>query len=176
MTTSRPPARRSLAVLAVGPVALSLAGCGVVDRFVAPDEPESDASGAVTASSDADIFAVTLGDCLDIADLDSEAEQFTSLPIVPCSKPHTGEVYAELALSDDDYPAGFPGDKAIASVADEFCLAEFEPFVGATYADSVLDYWQFWPTKRGWAEGDRIVQCVVESAEPVTGTLEGAGL
>jgi hypothetical protein len=176
VTTSRPRARRSLAVLAAGPVALSLTGCGVVDRVLPPEEPDRDASGEVTAASDADIFAVALGDCLDMSAMRPEAEEFTSLPIVPCSKPHTGEVYAELTLSDDDYPDEFPGAKAIASVADEFCLEEFEPFVGATYEDSVLDYWQFWPTKLSWAEGDRVLQCVVESAEPVTGTLEGAGI
>ncbi|AEG45333.1 septum formation family protein [Isoptericola variabilis] len=176
MSTSRPRALRALAALVAAPIALALAGCGAVDGLLGPGDPERDENGEVTTAADADIFSVTLGDCLDTAAMDPDAEEFMSLPVVPCSEPHTGEVDAETTLSDADHPDGFPGDEAIAEEADAFCLERFELFVGLAYEDSALDFWQFWPTEESWAEGDRLVQCVVESLEPVTGTLEGSGL
>lgn len=175
MPSSRPQARHALTALTAGPIALSAAGCGVLGGLIGPEHVR-DASVAVTTASTADIFILAVGDCLDIEAMDRAAKEYTSLPVVPCSEPHTGEVYAERVLSDDEYPDGFPGGEAVASVANEFCRGEFEAFVGTAHRESVLDYWHFWPTELSWAEGDRVVQCVVESVEPVTGTLEGAGI
>ena len=57
---------------------------------------------------------------------------------------------------------------------DEFCLAEFEPFVGMSFEDSELDINYFTPTEDSWTRlGDREILCFILSATAVTGTLEG---
>jgi hypothetical protein len=153
---------------------LLLSGCGsLVDSLTGPSEAQRDKPGGeVTAASDADVFSIQVGDCANVpAD---GSEQVTSLPVVPCSDPHTDEVYAEKELA----PGDFPGDDAILAQAEEFCLAEFEPFVGIAYDASALDIWPMFPAQEGWEiQDDRVIQCLITAgAEPTTGSLKGAGI
>lgn len=148
-------------------------GCSAVDGFLEglSSEAPRDENGEVTEAADAGAMTVQVGDCIDVDAL-GEQETFTDLPVIPCDDEHTGEIYAEKVLDDGDYP----GDDSIQEEADTFCGEEFEGFVGMPYADSALYYWSFYPTKDSWRLDDRTIQCVLESEDPVTGSLEGAAL
>ncbi|GCE77220.1 septum formation family protein [Cellulomonas biazotea] len=171
-TTRRPSttARRAAALAVPGLLVLALTGCGALDSPA--EAPRESPGGEVTEAADADVFTVEVGDCLNGSAVGEEGALTESLPVVPCSEPHDGEVYAETEL-----PAGeFPGADALQAQGDEFCAAQFETFVGIPYDDSVYYQWSLTPTEEGWAAlDDRVVQCVLDTdGELVTGSLQGA--
>lgn len=132
------------------------------------DDPQRDeTSGEVTASAESDVFAIKVGDCLDLSQ--QESSEVSSLPTVPCDEPHDSEVFAELTLTGDELPTDLD------TQADTFCHDEFATFVGISYEESALEYSPLTPTESSWAQGDRVVQCIVLSGEPVTGSLQGSG-
>jgi hypothetical protein len=144
---------------------LALSGCSS-----APDAQRDESSGEITASADANVFTVAVGDCLDLAS-SQLAEEVSSLPTVPCSDEHDSEIYAETELPEGDYPAD------IQEQASQFCYDEFAPFVGLSYEESTLDVQPMTPLQDGWEQADdRVIQCIVMSPERVTGTLEGSAL
>lgn len=175
------PARtaRLLAATACVTVSLTmLTGCGAFDELMSDgDAPRDEPGGEVTASADADAFEILKGDCIDLVALDgygdaAQGEEFEleSVPVVPCAEPHTGEVYAELVIEEDEYP----GEKGMAKTFDDWCYAEFEKFVGVAVEDSVYLYTGFYPSEDTWEQlDDRTLQCIVSSEEPVEGSLEG---
>lgn len=179
MATARPRSARTVAVAAgILTSALLLTGCGaIIDSITGPSEAQRDEPGGeVTAASDADVFSLQVGDCINQSDTveTEETVEYESLPVVPCADPHTGEVYAEHEL-----PAGdFPGDQAVTDTGMEHCYSVFEEFVGLSYEESTLDFWAMFPSQQGWEMADdRTVQCFVGPVEDtVTGTLEGAAV
>lgn len=151
---------------------LLVSGCSAI---LGPQEAQRDEpNGEVTAASDADVFSLKIGDCANQPAGDEETVEVTSLPVVPCTDPHTDELYAEKELEAGDYP----GDEAIASLTEEFCLAEFEGFVGLSYEESSLDIWPMFPVQVGWeTQDDRVVQCFITAGtEPTTGSLKGSAI
>jgi hypothetical protein len=47
---------------------------------------------------------------------------------VPCSEPHSDEIFAAVNLPEGD--GEFPGYQAIEAQGRELCIAEFEGFIG----------------------------------------------
>jgi hypothetical protein len=161
MTERNLTARCATAVLA-GATVLLLSACG-------PEAAQRDeSSGEITASADADVFTLEVGDCLDMEA--AAATEVETLPTVPCGDPHDSEVYAETDLTGEEIPADLDDQ------AGTFCYDAFEPFIGMAYEESTLDFSYLAPTAGSWDQGDRSVQCVLQSPEPVTGTLEGAAV
>ncbi|HEU4756351.1 MAG TPA: septum formation family protein [Agromyces sp.] len=168
MLTTRTLAR-TLALAAAVVVAGSLAGCAFIgDLLPAPQPQRDETTQEITESGDADVFALQVGDCLEM----SEGAQVETVPVVPCSEPHTDEVYHDFEMEDGE----FPGDDAANAAAEEGCLAAFEPFVGLPYDTSELYVAWYVPTKESWdGIDDRMVSCTIsDPSGPVTGTLEGA--
>ena len=150
-----------------------LAGCGLLDG--PPEAQRDEPGGEITASSDAGVFSLQVGDCLDEAPTEStESVEVESVPVVPCSEPHTGEVFAEHQLEEGDYP----GDEAVQQTGLDHCHSVFAEFVGLTYEESALELWAFFPTEESWTSSDdRTVHGVVGPAQDtVTGSLEGSAV
>ncbi|WP_136518048.1 septum formation family protein [Cellulomonas telluris] len=165
--------RRALLPLTVLAAAVALSGCGtVLDAVVgddAPPAPRAEPGGEVTASAEADVFTLQVGDCLNYMD-QSEADQISSLPTVPCSEPHDSEIYAEMTITEDQLPT-------VETLADAFCLEQFTTFVGMSYDESALYYSYLVPSELSFDQGDDVVQCLVVQQEGgVTGTLKDAGI
>ncbi|WP_262002619.1 DUF2510 domain-containing protein [Microbacterium sp. Mcb102] len=111
-----------------------------------------------------------VGDCLPFVDYE-DTGQIYELPVVPCERPHTDEVYFIFEVDEE----AFPGDDALGEAAWDGCASHFDAYVGIAYEDSVLDFYTYQPTETSWARADdRTVQCILYSYEDVTGTLEGA--
>jgi hypothetical protein len=112
---------------------------------------------------------LTVGDCLRFSG--ALGEVILGLPTVPCSEPHTEEVFATVTLPEGD----FPGMPAIIAQGEDSCFAEFEGFVGLSYEESVLEIGLYPPEEENWLAGDRLVVCVVsDPAGDTTGTLADA--
>ena len=144
-----------------------VSGCGVLGETAEP--AVRDESGEITESSEADVFSLQVGDCLNETTTEETAE-VTSVPTVPCGDPHDSEAYAATDMPDGDYP----GDQAVIDASDAFCYEQFATFVGLSYDESVYGYTGFFPTKDTWEQlDDRTLQCIVSSEEPVTDSLKG---
>ena len=145
---------------------LALTGCSLLGGG---DEPERDEEGDITEATDADAFAIRVGDCLESMDWGQEG--FSTVPVIPCAEPHESEIYAAVDLED----GGYPGDDAVATQADEYCYGEFQGFVGIAWEDSAFDYGYLSPSQESWDQGDREVLCMIMDPEGLTtGSLAGA--
>ena len=104
-----------------------------------------------------------VGDCL----AEPPPEDESSVPTVPCSEPHSHEVFAAVTL-----PAGeSPGMDEVNTQADELCFAEFNTFVGLPYEDSALML-NIWIIE---TSTETVVVCMVyDPAGDTTGTLADA--
>ncbi len=169
------PGRRALLVpFTAVALAATLTGCGAIVDSLLGDSP-SDAQrdepgGEITAASDADVFSLQVGDCLDYASQADDEQELFTLPVVPCGEHHDTEIYAEKHLTDEEFAT-------IDTVADEFCYGEFAAYVGTSYEESTLDYSMFTPTDLSWEQGDDVLQCVVVHLDGgLTGSMRGSGL
>lgn len=149
---------------ALGAALLALGGCSL-----GPGEPERDGeTGEIVEASEAGVLTITVGDCLDAASLGEEVE---TVATIPCGEPHDSEIFAATLLPDGDYP----GDDVVWEEAVDYCLPEFDRFVGVAFEESELDVFPLYPTEGSWnLADDREVLCIVVAPEPVTGTLRGA--
>lgn len=120
-----------------------------------------------------DVFDLKVGTCL-VDDLGLGDESVTvqgGQQTVPCSEPHTFEVYAEHRMPG----SVFPGEDETVDEASVECSDAFGSFVGISYDDSTLDLFYLYPTEDSWDEGDRIVSCLITDPDgPTVGTLRGA--
>ncbi|MDR2997814.1 MAG: DUF2510 domain-containing protein [Microbacterium sp.] len=118
-----------------------------------------------------DWWELEVGDCMPTEQpYNDDSGEFV---IVPCSSPHSDEVFHAYEMSQDVYP----GDKATELEAMETCREAFDGFVGTPFEDSELEYYGLWPNEDTWnQDDDRAVQCVVydPDGDVVTGTLQGA--
>jgi Septum formation/Domain of unknown function (DUF4190) len=150
-------------------------GSTVAPATESPTSPATETSSppqdaAPTEAVELDVYKLRVGDCF-AESQDTEEEIIYTVPVVPCSEPHSDEVFALVTLPDGD----FPGQDAIYSQAEELCIAEFESFVGLSYRESVLDLWVIAPVEEGWAAGDREVICNIYDPDGnVSGSLSGA--
>jgi hypothetical protein len=154
MMTSR--TRRAL-VLAGSAVALSVAltGCNALNSLIGGADAERDEEGQVTEQAEIDIFALSVGDCMPAGEANGEISEAS---VVPCSEPHSDEVYFEFELEDGD----FPDSDVINTETEAQCIPAFEEFVGIAWEESTLEVYPITPTQATWDQmNDRIVQCVV---------------
>jgi hypothetical protein len=150
---------RPLPALGAAILALTLlSGCNALEGFLAP-----------AAVTDHDVFTISVGDCLDDADVGAEV---VTVPIVDCSEPHDSEVFARTEVAGDT----FPGADELEARLTEFCQGEaFTDFLGVPYVESEYYTGGYYPTASSWASGDRELLCTVrDEGARTTGSLEGA--
>ncbi|KUP96121.1 septum formation family protein [Thermobifida cellulosilytica] len=169
---------RVAAATAIAAATLAVSGCGLLlnrggnalDQTLDELEQNLDELENPSGTTEEDVFNIGVGDCFPSEETQAEGEVST-VQTVPCSEPHDGEAYAAGDMPDGD----FPGEVEIQNFADDFCITEFDLFVGVSYEQSELDFTYYYPTAESWASGDREILCVVyDPAGDVTGTLEGA--
>ncbi len=127
-------------------------------------------SGCSLFGSEDSVFNLEVGDCFNGSELGVEV---TEVPTIDCAEPHEDEIYATK-----DLPEGtWPGDSAISDQTVEYCMAEFNTFVGFDYMESELDFNAITPSAQSWGEGDREIVCYIYEMDGsmTTGSLKGAG-
>lgn len=153
-------------------LAATLTGCSGLNSLLnrAEDAQRDEPGGEITASADADVFSLQVGDCLDYAALSSTATEVASVPTVPCGDPHDAEIYSEVKLTDEQFAQGD-------TFGEEHCRTAFATFIGKSYDESTLDFTYLSPSAESWATGDDVVQCIVIHPDGgVTGTLSASAL
>ncbi len=114
-------------------------------------------------------MALRVGDCIATLFDDGGVE---SVPVVPCSEPHEGEVFAVVEVSLDS----FPGREEMSDLAETRCIGRlFEDDVGVSYDDSVYLATSLSPTKETWdGLDDREITCIAASpGVPLTESIRG---
>ena len=117
--------------------------------------------GGSKGSTSVSVFDLHIGDCL-VTPKQIQA-QLTNVQQVPCTTPHTLEVYA---LVRDHGGSTFPTANALDTFANASCLDRFASYVGVPYRQSSLFFTYLLPSVRSWAAGDRTVVCVAETTGP----------
>lgn len=120
-------------------------------------------------------FEIRVGDCLlDEQDrLDFGASMGTSrtVAVTDCANLHDSEFFAGTAFE----PGDFPGDEAVADFSVDYCVPQFDSFVGVVFEESSLKAFYLSPTAAEWEYGNRAVLCGIYDPEgPVEGSLRGA--
>ncbi|WP_017570032.1 septum formation family protein [Nocardiopsis halotolerans] len=183
-----------LGTLAVGATTLAATGCGLPllppaltgggGETVAPEptdtaapttgtettEPVETETDQPAGPEDADVFSLTVGDCLN--EMSSSSDGVSEVPKIDCSEPHDYEVYH----AEDIQASEYPGDDQVNQMAEGICRDAFDGFVGIPYPESALYHTQLTPTEDGWTRlNDREVLCLIyEPDTQVTGSLEGS--
>lgn len=148
-----------------------LAALGFV-AYGAMTGADRDSSGAIVDAGTVDAFSMQVGDCFD--DTDSNADEITSVPGVPCSEPHDNEAFAVFDVALPEYP----NEEAMGELAYNACVERFAAFVGRDYESSSLEVTTMYPTQGSWAQDDREIVCAIYSMdmEKLVGSAEGRGL
>lgn len=147
--------------LAIAGIAISgawvlLFGIGIVAALMSDDEPDRDASGQVTTTTNVLPTKLKVGDCVESL---QEDKNVTGLKLVPCSGPNGGEVYAIFTL-----PAGkWPGLTAVQTAAETGCSDRWDAL--KKQADKPSDIFYLHPIESGWRLGDRGTTCLVVPAK-----------
>lgn len=129
-------------------------------------EPDRDAAGQITEEGTVSTFDIEIGDCLNGL-LETENESSVgSLPAVPCSQPHEGEVYASFDLAEGDYP----GLDAIVVEADRRCAEALMTYSPSAYDDPTISLFYLYPHEPSWPR-DRQVVCI---AYDLDGAMTGS--
>ena len=140
--------KRSVAALAVLLTLVPLSACSAITKTWVPQ--------------------IKVGECTSAMTTDTEVSK---IPKVACDKPHEWEVYASSVAKGES----FPGNDVLGSQAEEFCLAQYQPFVGIEYDDSTLEVNYLTPTEKSWVLGDRDLTCLIgPGTGTVTGSLKGS--
>ncbi len=129
------------------------------------------AAGAFTVltACGTSVLDLEVGQCISSS---VDGEQVSSLPVVECSEPHSGEIYALPQLPDGE----FPGDEGVSASAQALCAdPEFQNFVGVPVTETTLSVEFLLPSSDTWADGDREIVCIVrDGTADTTGSLRGA--
>jgi hypothetical protein len=143
---------------------MTFSGCALISASEAP----RDDTGNINKEATADAFSIRVGDCIN----DPGEGDVDRVPVVPCAEPHEFEVFHEFSIQQAKYPETA---EAMDELTFEACDPAFRTFVGRSYEDSRLEYTSLQPTKLSWAEGDRVVHCLVADLEngKYTGSLAG---
>jgi hypothetical protein len=132
--------------------ALAIALLGSACGLPLADREEADGPGERRS-----VFSLRVGDCYNST---GGTGDVWVVDVVPCSAPHTYEVYFLI-----DHPAGaneaYPGDGPVTAFADRECGDRFASFVGIEYQASALYIDFLYPGPDTWRAGDREVVCTV---------------
>ena len=140
--------------------------------YGASTSADRDSSGTIVGEGSIGAFNMRVGDCFD--NINSSAEEVSSVPGVPCSQPHDYETYAIFDVDITSYPE----DEGMSDLALESCMGRFESYVGKDYQSSSLDITSMYPSQQSWRENDREIVCAIYdmNAEKLTGTAKGRAL
>jgi hypothetical protein len=120
-------------------------------------------------TSDTDIVVadeVEVGDCL--AEI-PQTGRVETVETVDCQKPHAGEVYAQLAVPDRD----FPGEDAIVERYASKCEPELARYSSTAAEDMSISLVYLHPSRETWERGDRAVHCIAVTLPPRSGSIKG---
>jgi hypothetical protein len=154
----------AILALAVAAVWLALFAFGVATALTrtTPDQSQRDASGAIQAEQPIRFTDLRTGDCVK----GSEGRSEYDLVALPCTSPHTGEVFATYTLPEGSpVKPGLPTDEATAG-----CASRFEAYAGTKLQENT-QFVSGWTLDSNNRTENHNVVCIVDVADGTTGSL-----
>ncbi len=156
--------------MAIAGIVLSgvwVAAIGLAVTAALLTDADRDESGDITAGGSVSATSLQVGDCVNGL---HESENILSLPAVPCSEPHEGEVFALFDLQGAEYPGG----SAVIRQAGDGCSRRLASYAPAAAEDPSIELFSLYPTDTTWRQGDREVICIAsDPSGPRSGSLRG---
>jgi hypothetical protein len=125
---------------------------------------DRNSSGEISKSGDLNVTETRLGDCfVDLPDVTTELTNISSVNAVPCSEPHSWQVFHKTNLLPGEY-----SEDAVIDAANEVCDLAVEALVTSLsdlefneYRTADISIIQ--PIEKTWASGNRAVDCLIGS-------------
>ena len=132
--------------------------------YFAGRAPTRSSNGTVIRAGQISPAQLHIGDCVKIPL--SLQSGIRSLPVVPCSTPHNGQVFAAFQALNSDYP----GREALTQQGLTDCQSQMAGFLGTSM--TLLDVGAFVPDSTGWSLGDRTEHCLlIDRRHDITGDI-----
>lgn len=124
------------------------------------------------AAANVSVFALTPGSCIDQDDLTTGL--VTTVRSVPCTQPHTHEVYFKTSVTPAD--AAYDAAK-VTAFANQACTEGFKAYVGIAYEQSKYYFLHLAPSAESWSKNrDRDVVCLLLlQGQKLTTSVKGKG-
>lgn len=123
--------------------------------------PDRDAAGAIRGERSIAVADLRVGDCP--KDLQEQVGSYVD--VVPCSAPHTSEVFARFTLPD----GAWAGEVQVSKAADDGCEKGFAAYTGAK-PEATQRIVTLPPEAEDWPK-KRDVTCMTYETGPTTGSL-----
>ncbi|MFJ3976494.1 DUF4190 domain-containing protein [Streptomyces sp. NPDC090021] len=166
----RPQRGRGLAIAGVAVSASVIVIAALLMAFAdfrvwTVSSPDRGTDGKVEQRSTATVLDLREGDCftpgsgLPKGDRDPMAN--LAVELIPCDRPHEGEVYGITRI---DGPAAFPGTEAVAAQARTRCVPLLLDYIPDPDAQPGTKTFFYHPDEQGWQAGRRTVVCWVSGS------------
>jgi len=130
-------------------------------------EPTTEPPVTTAPSTAISATDLQVGDCLN--DL-TDSTDVSSLPSVPCSQPHQGEVFAVFDLP----PGPYPGAAGVDDLVSKGCNARLADYSPSAPSDDAIGLFSVYPLEQNWDRGDREVVCIAKATSgSSTGSIRG---
>jgi hypothetical protein len=117
-----------------------------------------DDTGAIAEAGAVSVFSLRVGDCFD----DHDPGDVQRVAALPCDEDHDNEVFATFDLAEGTWL----GDDEVTRLGQEGCNERFSGAIGASYEESVLEFYPMTPTEGSWDDrDDREIVCVAYHME-----------
>ena len=119
------------------------------------------------------IYQLQAGDCLQGSDLANFNEWNGPFTAVPCTQPHTVEVF----FAGNSWPRSlaYPGDQAVYDDGYARCLTTFSAYDGVDNSASEFGVMSSTPDSSTWPSGDRWLACFATTLVSVDYSIRGSG-
>jgi len=119
------------------------------------------------------IYQLQAGDCLQGSDLANFNEWNGPFTAVPCTQPHTVEVF----FAGNSWPRSlaYPGDQAVYDDGYARCLTTFSAYDGVDNSASEFGVMSSTPDSSTWPGGDRWLACFATTLVSVDYSIRGSG-
>lgn len=126
---------------------------GAAVMFYLSITAQRDASGQIVEAGDLSTQELQIGDCINELQTTDAA---VTVPGVPCTEPHEGQVYDVFEVSG----IRFPGNEKIFELAEEDCFDTLDDDFPELWSDQSVEVFYFYPTPDSWRQGDQGITCV----------------
>jgi len=125
---------------------------------------DRNSSGEISKSGDLNVTETRLGDCfVDMPDVTAELTNISSVNAVPCSEPHSWQVFYKTNLLPGEY-----SESAVIEASNQVCDSAVNALI-TSLSDLQLNEYRtadiniIQPTSTSWAKGNRAVDCLIGS-------------
>jgi Domain of unknown function (DUF4190)/Septum formation len=146
-----------------------IAYAGIIVAVVL-SQAKRDDKGTINAGGDVSATALQVGDCVNNL---KDSNNLLSLPAVPCSQAHEGEVFAVYDLPSGPYPPELSSGAGVPDSIQQSCSEKFGTYAPDASTGNV-GLFVLYPLPANWAKGDHSVNCIatVQGGGTTTGSLK----